>query len=244
MKKKSEFILIKPLNHVALIMDGNGRWAKKRMLPRNLGHKEGCKRIVDIMEACKDYKIKVMTLYAFSTENWSRPKEEIDFLFSYIGEFFDNYIETCMKDDVQIRVMGDISIIPEDARRIIEKAIEMTKNNKSYVFNICLNYGSRQEILRSAQLCCEEVISKGLTPKDITKEMFEKNLYSHDLPEVDLMIRTSGECRLSNYILYQLAYSEFIFTKTFWPDFTKKEFTKCLEEYCLRNRRFGSLKNN
>lgn len=239
---KETFKMTKPLTHLAVIMDGNGRWAKKRGLPRTLGHREGCKRIVEIFDLCKKYGIKVFTLYAFSTENWNRPKEEIRCLFEYLDEFFHKNIEKFMKEGVRVSHMGDPTPLPEKTRKILAEAVEKTKDNDRYVFNICLNYGSRQEITRVCRLIGEDVKNEKIDPDRIDERCVNRYLYSSSLPEVDLMIRTSGEVRLSNFLLWQLAYSEMIFTPTYWPDFKEKEFVSCLKEYCSRERRFGQIK--
>lgn len=239
---KEDFKLTKKLDHLAVIMDGNGRWAKKRNLPRTLGHKEGCKRIIEIFDLCKEFNIKVFTLYAFSTENWNRPKEEIDCLFSYLIDFFNENINKFIKEGVRVQHMGELDKLPKNIQECLIDAINKTKNNDRYVFNICLNYGSRQEIVRATKKIIDDIKNKKLDIDNLDTNMFYEYLDSGNLPEVDLMIRTSGECRLSNYLLYQLAYSEFIFTQTYWPDFKKEEFVNCLKEYCSRDRRFGSIK--
>lgn len=239
---KKNFKLTKRLDHLAVIMDGNGRWAKKRGLPRTLGHKEGCKRIVEIFDLCKEFNIKVFTLYAFSTENWNRPKDEIDCLFSYLIDFFNDNIEKFIKEGVRVQHMGELKRLPKNIQDCLLDAITRTKNNNKYVFNICLNYGARQEIVRATKKIINDVQTNKLDINNLDTNIFYKYLDSGNLPEVDLMIRTSGECRLSNYLLYQLAYSEFIFTPTYWPDFKKEEFVNCLKEYCERDRRFGSIK--
>lgn len=239
---KENFKLTKRLDHLAVIMDGNGRWAKKRGLPRTLGHKEGCKRIVEIFDLCKEFNIKVFTLYAFSTENWNRPKDEIDCLFSYLIDFFNDNIEKFIKEGVRVQHMGELKRLPKNIQDCLLDAITRTKNNNKYVFNICLNYGARQEIVRATKKIINDVQTNKLDINNLDTNIFYKYLDSGNLPEVDLMIRTSGECRLSNYLLYQLAYSEFIFTPTYWPDFKKEEFVNCLKEYCERDRRFGSIK--
>ena len=235
--------LTKKCEHIAFIMDGNGRWAKERKLPRHLGHKEGCNRIIEIMDACKEYNIKAMTLYAFSTENWNRPQDEIDHLFDYLDEFFNKYINKMIKDGVQVRVMGDQSRLPLHTQETLKKAIKKTKDCNNFFFNICLNYGSRQEIAMACKEVAKKVKNGELDVDEIDMDCISNHLYSAGLPEVDLLIRTSGECRLSNYLLYQLAYAEFIFTPTKWPDFKKKQFEECLEIYCNRNSRFGGLEN-
>ena len=229
------------INHVALIMDGNGRWAKSRGLPRTKGHEEGCKRIIEIYEAVKANHIKVMTLYAFSTENWNRPKSEIALLFKYLDKFFNDNIDTFLKDGVRVQVMGDISKLPVHSQKTVTKAIKLTKDNDNYVFNIALNYGSRQELVKATQEIAQLVKEDKLNINDINEDTISDHLYTYNLPPIDLMIRTSGEQRLSNYLLYQLAYSEFIFTPTYWPDFHKEEFEECLKQYQSRDRRYGKI---
>ena len=231
----------KQINHVALIMDGNGRWAKQRGLPRTKGHEEGCKRIIEIFDAVKANHIYAMTLYAFSTENWNRPKSEITLLFRYLDKFFKDNIATFMKDGIRVQVMGDITRLPKHTQNTVIKAIEQTKNNDNYVFNIALNYGSRQELVKATKEIAKDVKDGILDLDSINEDTISEHLYTANLPPIDLMIRTSGEQRLSNYLLYQLAYSEFIFTPTYWPDFTKEKFEECLEEFSKRNRRFGKI---
>lgn len=237
-----QFRLRKPINHIAFIMDGNGRWAKKRLMPRTYGHKVACKRIIEIVNFCKALKIKVITLYAFSTENWNRPEDEITKLFQYLDDFFKDNIQDFINSKCRIQVMGDITRLPEHTQETIKKALDITKDFDDYVFNICLNYGGRQEIVRAAKLAFEDIKNGKLKEEDLTIDTFKNYLYSKGLPEVDLMIRTSGEKRLSNFLLYQLAYSEFIFTDTYWPDFTVEKLIECLKEYEKRDRRFGAIK--
>ena len=229
------------INHVAIIMDGNGRWAKKRGLPRTKGHEEGCKRIIEIFDAVKANHIYCMTLYAFSTENWNRPKSEITLLFKYLDKFFKDNIDTFMKDGIRVQVMGDITRLPKHTQNTVIRAIEQTKNNDNYVFNIALNYGSRQELVKATKEIAKEVKEGRLDIDSINEDTISDHLYTKNLPPVDLMIRTSGEQRLSNYLLYQLAYSEFIFTPTYWPDFTKEKFEECIKEFSKRDRRYGKI---
>lgn len=229
------------LKHVAFIMDGNGRWAKRRGLPRHLGHKAGCDRIIDIYEECLAQGIYAMSLYAFSTENWNRPKSEIRHLFNYLDIFFKKEINRIIKDGSRVIVSGDISKLPNKTQKTINDALERTKDCKNFVFNICLNYGGKAEIVRAATLFAKDVQDGKLHPEDLSEELFETYLYTKDLPPVDLLIRTSGELRTSNYLPWQLAYAEFIFPITPWPDFTKEEFRKCINEYYSRNRRFGTI---
>ena len=229
------------LTHVAFIMDGNGRWAKRRGLPRHLGHKAGCERIIDIYEECIAQDIKVMSLYAFSTENWNRPKSEINHLFNYLEIFFKKEIDRLIRDGSVVRTSGDLSRLPEKTQKIIEDAKERTKNGKNFFFNICLNYGGKAEIVRATRNIASDVKDGKIQLDDITEDLFENYLYTTGLPPVDLLIRTSGELRTSNYMPWQLAYAEFIFPTTPWPDFTKEEFRKCIDEYYRRNRRFGGI---
>ena len=238
----SNFVLRKSCRHIAFIMDGNGRWAKKRLLPRHLGHKEGIKRVIEIAEECMNLGVECMTLYAFSSENWNRPKDEIEHLFNYFDEFFDRYYRQFLEKDVRIRTMGDISKLPISTREKLIDLVSRTANNRKFTLNICLNYGGQQEIVRACQQIALDVKNNYLKVEEININNFDNYLYSCDLPDVDLMIRTSGEIRLSNFLLYQLAYAEFVFTPTYWPDFTKDKLHECLQEYELRDRRFGTIK--
>lgn len=237
-----EFTLKKPIKHIAFIMDGNGRWAKKRMMPRTYGHKVACKRIIEIVRFARSIGIKVVTLYAFSTENWNRPEDEISKLFQYLEDFFNEYIKEFIKEKCRIKVSGDITRLPRKTQKIINEAIDLTKDFDDYVFNICLNYGGRQEIVRAAKLILEDVKSGKLDIDKLDTDIYKDYLYTKGLPEIDLMIRTSGEKRISNFLPYQLAYSEFIFTGTCWPDFTPEKLKECLKEYEKRDRRFGAIK--
>ena len=228
------------LVHVAFIMDGNGRWAKARGLPRTKGHKAGCDRITDIYEECLAQNIKVMSLYAFSTENWNRPQQEINLLFRYLDVFFKKEIKRMIKDGSRIIVSGDISQLPPNTIETVNKAIALTKDCKNFTFNICLNYGGRSELVRAAKLFAEDV-KNGKDINSLNEDNFNDYLYTKGLPPVDLLIRTSGEQRTSNYLPYQLVYAEMLFPMTPWPDFTKEEFRKCIDLYNKRDRRFGGI---
>ncbi len=236
-----KLILNKPINHIAFIMDGNGRWANARGLPRYKGHKEACNRIIEVFSYCKEYDIKVMSFYAFSTENWKRPKAEINHLFHYLEVFFKKEMPTLMRDGVKVMVSGDLSRLPLKTQNTCLEAIEKTKDNKNYVFNICLNYGGRDEIVRATKLIHKDAVNGKIDIDKLDNDVFSKYLYTLDLPDVDLMVRTSGEERLSNFLLWQCAYAEFVFPKVHWPDFKKEAFLDCLKEYNNRNRRFGGL---
>lgn len=235
--------LNKEIKHVAFIMDGNGRWAKKRGLPRHLGHKEGCDRIIEIFDLCKAYKIYVCSFYAFSTENWNRPKDEINHLFNYLEIFFKKEINHLIKDGARVVISGDISRLPKKTQKTCIEAMDRTKDCKNFVMNICLNYGSRDEITKATKEIAELVKEGKMGVDEITPEVVSSHLYTRGLPDVDLMIRTSGEERLSNYLLWQNAYAEFVFTDVHWPDFKEDAFNACLEEFNKRNRRYGGLSN-
>lgn len=239
---EKEIKLDKIPTHIAFIMDGNGRWAKKRLLPRSFGHREGVKRIKETALLCDEFNVKVMTLFCFSTENWKRSKEEVDTLFSLFDEFFDKEINELHERNCIIHTMGDLTKLPLSTQQKIAEAKELTKNNTGIVLNICLNYGGHDDIVHACKEIVNEVLDKKLSVDEIDEKVFEKHLMSDDLPPVDLMIRTSGELRISNFCLWQLAYSELIFIDDYWPDFKRKQFVACLEEYASRNRRFGGIK--
>lgn len=242
-KENTSFQLTKKCDHIAFIMDGNGRWAKARGLPRYFGHHEACKRIIEIFETCRKYNIHVMSFYAFSTENWNRPQDEIDHLMDYLEEFFHQQIDYLDSIGTQIRVSGDLSRIRPQTREVCQNAINRTKDNKNWVINVCLNYGGRDDILRASKKIASLTKEGKLNPETLTEQDFASYLYTAGLPDVDLMIRTSGEERLSNFLLYQVAYAEFVFTPVKWPDFHEKDLVDCLKEFQNRNRRYGGLKN-
>lgn len=239
----TSFVKTKKLDHIAFIMDGNGRWASLRGLPRFLGHKEACKRIIEVFEMCREFQIKFMSFFAFSTENWNRPQEEISHLMDYLEDFFHQEIDYLDSVGARIEVSGDLGRIREQTRFVCENAIGRTANNDDYVLNICLNYGGRDEIVRAASALAQEAKEGKLDPKDITESLFRNYLWHPELPDIDLLIRTSGEERISNFMLYELAYSELVFTDVKWPDFKRKAFLKCLKEFEGRHRRYGGLKN-
>ena len=241
MKKSSSQINYKPINHIAFIMDGNGRWAKKRLLPRSLGHKEGVDRIEDTVSLCKEFGIKAMTLFCFSTENWKRSKEEIDYLFDLFDSFFKNNSDRLKKEGCCIRVMGDMTRLPESTQKYAKEAIEKTKDNDLITLNICLNYGGRDEIVKACRRIASEAKSGMINPLDITEEVFENHMMCAGLPPVDVMVRTSGEQRISNFVLWELAYAELIFIDDYWPDFKRPQFIAVLEEFTRRDRRFGGI---
>lgn len=232
--------------HVAIIMDGNGRWAKQKGVPRVAGHNAGMKAMKKIVDHSDKLGIKYLTVYAFSTENWKRSVEEVSGIFGLLVKYVNSELQELIRNNVKVTVFGDYSMIPEDAKRSLEKTLEQTKDNTGLQFNIALNYGGRDEIKKAVCAIAEKVKAGELQPEDITEETISAHLYTgvhnYDCPDPELMIRTSGEIRLSNYLLWQTAYSEFVFTDVLWPDFTPAEYEKAIEEYQSRDRRFGGRK--
>ena len=227
--------------HLAVIMDGNGRWAKKRSLPRIAGYKEGIKSVRTIIETCCELKIRHLTLYTFSSENWQRPKREIKTLMSLLSEYIDKEISNLKKNGIRFNIFGDWESIEFGIPEKINFAMIQTMNNKNLILNLALNYGGRQEITRASKNIASDIARGKIKPEDIDQTLFASYLYSSDQPDPDLMIRTSGEIRISNFLLWQLAYTEFWITDTLWPDFGKKDLYRALIDYQKRNRRFGSL---
>ena len=227
--------------HVAIILDGNGRWAKKRMLPRNAGHAAGSKNVEKICAAAWDMGIEYVTMYAFSTENWSRPKEEVDALMKLLHSYLKDCLKTSKKNNMQVRVIGDISKLDKDLQERIIELERVSAENTGLHFQVALNYGSRDEIKRSIISIANEVKEGSLLPEDITEDIISSHLDTSGIPDPDLMIRTSGEQRLSNYLLWQLAYAEFYFTDVLWPDFTRADLDTAIEEFNHRSRRFGGI---
>ena len=228
--------------HVAIIRDGNGRWAKAKGMPRNYGHAQGSKNVEKICEEAWRMGIKYLTVYAFSTENWNRPKEEVNALMKLLRNYMKTCLKTAAKNDMKVRVIGDITKLDEDIQKRILELEEATKNNGGLNFQIAINYGSRDEITRAVRALAEDVKKGKLMPEEVDETCIEKYLDTHDIPDPDLLIRTSGEQRLSNYLLWQLAYTEFYFTDVPWPDFTKQELEKAIEQYNSRDRRYGGVK--
>ena len=223
-------------NHIAIIMDGNGRWALARGKSRLFGHRAGVESIKRTVDACLELNIKVLSIFAFSTENWKRPKEEVDGIFNLVGDFTSSDIDKFVSRGVKLRTMGDLSKLPTKLQDSIKTLKEKAKDNDKLILNIALNYGGRAEIVRAVN----RVIESG--KKECTEQDIIDNLYTFDLPDPDLIIRTSGEKRISNFMLFQCAYSEFYFPKIHWPDFNKKQLIKAIKTYQKRNRRFGGLK--
>lgn len=227
--------------HIAIILDGNGRWAKAKGMPRNYGHAQGSKNVERICEEAWRMGIKYLTVYAFSTENWSRPEGEVAALMTLLRNYMKTCLKTAAKNDMKIRVIGDIEPLDKDIKNRIRELEAATVNNGGLNFTIALNYGSRDEMTRAAKKMAKDCAEGKLDPEQIDESVFESYLDTHGIPDPDLMIRTSGEQRLSNYLLWQLAYAEFYFTDVPWPDFTKEELAKAIEEYNHRHRRFGGV---
>lgn len=227
--------------HIAIILDGNGRWAKARGMPRNYGHAQGSKNVEKICEEAWRMGIKYLTVYAFSTENWSRPENEVAALMKLLRNYMKTCLKTAAKNDMKIRVIGDIEPLDDDIKSRIRELEAATTDNGGLNFTIALNYGSRDELTRAAQKMAKDCAEGKIKAEEIDESVFETYLDTHGIPDPDMMIRTSGEQRLSNYLLWQLAYSEFYFTDVPWPDFTKEELVKAIEEYNHRHRRFGKV---
>ena len=236
-KKKQEIDKNHLPQHIGVIMDGNGRWAKKRGLPRSAGHSAGADTLKKIVTECNYMGVKYITVYAFSTENWNRPKEEVDFLMNLLLDYLKNAEKTLAGENVVIRAIGSRKELTEEIQQQIIKTEKFTANNTGIVMNIALNYGGREEILNAVK----EVVTSGVDVADIDEELFSSYLYTKNQPDIDLLIRTSGEQRLSNFLLWQNSYSEFWFTDKLWPDFNKSDLYDAILDFQKRNRRFGGV---
>ena len=239
---KAPAVFEKLPRHVAIIMDGNGRWAKRNKLKIALGHRSGVEALRSVIRESSDIGIYALSIYAFSTENWSRSQDEVAALMQLLLEFFSSEIDELDEKNVVIRILGDVQGLPKPQREAVQRAMDRTKDNTGLHLNIALNYGSRAELLSAAKLIAKRVQSGELTPEEITLADIECGLYTNGLPDVDLLIRTSGEMRLSNFLLYQCAYAEFLFPEVLWPDFTLEHFHEALLSYQNRDRRFGGRK--
>lgn len=228
--------------HVAIILDGNGRWAKAKGMPRNYGHTQGAKNVEVICEEAWNMGIKYLTVYAFSTENWSRPEKEVTALMKLLRNYMKNCVKTAHKNHMRVRVIGDKSRLEEDIQRRIEELERETKDNDGLNFQIAINYGSRDEMLRAMRRMVRDAGEGRLLENQVTEELFSSYLDTGDIPDPDLLIRTGGEKRISNYLLWQIAYSELYFCDVPWPDFSKEELEKAVEDYNNRDRRFGGVK--
>lgn len=224
--------------HVAIILDGNGRWAKSKGMPRNYGHTMGAKNVEVILRAADELGIQYVTMYAFSTENWNRPEGEVEALMKLLNSYLKNCIRTARKNNMRVRVIGDVTGLTPDFQERIRNLEEESSHNTGLNFQIAINYGSRDEIIRAVR----KIAADGIEPEKITEEVLEQYLDTHDIPDPDLLIRTSGELRVSNYLLWQLAYSEFYFTDVPWPEFSPEELRKAVADYSDRDRRYGKIK--
>ncbi|MEG1993175.1 MAG: isoprenyl transferase [Acetivibrio sp.] len=242
MEDMEEMKDMKVPKHIALIMDGNGRWAKKRFLPRNAGHAQGSKNVENICKAADALGVEYLTVYALSTENWSRPESEINALLKLLRNYLKDCIETSKKNNMRVRVIGDVSVLEEDMQQQILEVERVSKENTGLNFQVAINYGGRDEIIRASRKIAEDCMENKLKPEEINEKIFESYLDTKGIPEPELLIRTSGEQRLSNYLLWQLAYTEFYFTDVLWPDFNEKELRKAITFYNSRERRFGGVK--
>ena len=229
--------------HVAIIMDGNGRWATKKGLPRSYGHNEGVSVLKDILKASKKLGCKILTVFAFSTENWTRPNQEVDFLINLFKEVLKKEIEEIHQESIKIKFIGDLSPFPKTLKKIIYNSETLTKNNNTFLLNICVNYGGRQEIVKVAKELVLKSSSGEIKPSDVNEELFNSELLTQGIKDPELLIRTSGEKRISNFLLWQLAYSEIYISDVLWPDFNEFEFLKAIIDYQSRNRRFGGIES-
>lgn len=223
------------LKHIAIIMDGNRRWAKEKNLPSAMGHKKGVDSLKNILRACNDFSIKYLTVYAFSTENWNRKKEEVEFLMNLVAVTLTNELAEMHKENVQIHFIGDLTKLSDKLQKILANAVETTKNNTGVVLQIALNYGSRDEIAHAVQ----KIVESGVKSDEIDEQLISENLYTAGVPDPDILIRTGGEQRISNYLLWQIAYSEIIIRSEFWPDFDKNSLKDSILEFGKRQRRYG-----
>ncbi|MEH2260487.1 isoprenyl transferase [Nostoc sp.] len=227
--------------HVAVIMDGNGRWAKRQGLPRIMGHKRGVDALKDLLRCCQDWGIQALTAYAFSTENWKRPQEEVDFLMTLFQRVLRQELREMVEENVQIKFVGNLQDLPRSLQQEISRSMEETKDNRGIRFSVATNYGGRQEILQACQAIAKQVQQGMLQPNEINEQVFESHLYTAGITDPDLLIRTSGEMRLSNFLLWQMAYGEIYITDALWPDFDRAEFHRALCAYQQRERRFGKV---
>ncbi len=225
--------------HLAIIMDGNGRWAKRRFMPRIMGHRQGAKTVKEIVTAVRELDIPYLTLYAFSKENWSRPREEVDALMDLLYDYLQKEVDELLGNRIRLRAIGELDRLPPRVKTLLFDTMEKTSKNFEMQLILALSYGSRSEITEAARKIAQKCVDGELTPSQIDEELFASYLYTSDIPDPDLIIRTSGEQRLSNFLLYQAAYSEFYITQTLWPDFDRKELLKALHDYSRRERRFG-----
>ena len=229
--------------HIAIIMDGNGRWATQKGLPRSFGHNQGVNVLKEILKASKNLGCKVLTVYAFSTENWTRPTKEVDFLMNLFSKVLKKEIQDIHKESIKIKFIGDFTPFPDTLKKIIYSSQSLTENNNDFLFNVCVNYGGRQEIVEVAKKIALKSSSGEIKPSEVNEELFNSELLTQGIKDPELLIRTSGEKRISNFLLWQLAYSEIYISDVLWPDFNEFEFLKAIIDYQSRNRRFGGIES-
>ncbi|MBU0634255.1 MAG: isoprenyl transferase [Candidatus Omnitrophica bacterium] len=227
--------------HIAIIMDGNGRWARAKGLPRIAGHRRGAEVVKTVIRACKDMGVKFLTLYTFSTENWKRPKREIDFLMRLLNKYLTREKAKLIENDVKFLAIGRLEALPDSVKKVIKQITEITRDNRAITLILALNYGGRVEILDAVKEVAKDINTGKLDPQELDEEVFSRYLYTHKIPDPDLLIRTSGEMRLSNFLLWQLSYSELFISDKFWPDFTEQDLLAAVEDFRKRERRFGAL---
>ena len=227
--------------HIAIILDGNGRWAKKRGLPRTAGHAAGAETFRRIATYCKDIGIEYLTVYAFSTENWKRPREEIDAIMNLLGKYLRESVETMERDHIRLKILGDPAVLSPELRELIDETADISTRYEGFQANVCLNYGGRDEILRAARALAADCAEGRMRPEELDEAAFSNRLWSAGVPDPDLIIRPSGELRISNFLLWQSAYAEFYFTDVLWPDFSREELNRALAAYQGRSRRYGGV---
>lgn len=228
--------------HIAIIMDGNGRWANRKFMPRTMGHKAGMEALHRTVETCARIKVAFLSVYAFSTENWKRPPEEVNYLMQLLVEYIDKEIDELHRNNIKIMITGDYASLPVQCVKGVEKALDRTKNNTGMILNIALNYGSRREIVRAVRIIAEKAVDNEINPADIDEDLIGSLLYTQNIPDPDLLIRTAGEMRISNFMLWQVAYTELFVTPVMWPDFDRSILMQAIWNYQQRERRFGGLK--
>lgn len=238
--KAGEHTNVCPPRHIAIILDGNGRWAKKRGLPRTAGHAVGSETFRKIATYCKNIGVEYLTVYAFSTENWNRPEEEVGTIMKLLGKYLNEAIDTMERDQIRMKIFGDVSALPENLQALVKKTDEISARYEGFQANICLNYGGRDEIVNAARRYAQDL--KEGKAAELTEESFSNYMYSAGIPDPDLLIRPGGEQRISNFLLWQCAYAEFYFTDVLWPDFTPEELDKAIAEFHRRDRRYGGVK--
>ncbi len=227
--------------HIAIIMDGNGRWAAARGLPRREGHHAGAESVEEVLRACGDLGVDYLTLYAFSSENWKRPQSEIDALMGLLAHFLEAKTDELVENNIKLQVIGQWQRLPEESQKQLRRSMERTAGNDGLTLVVALSYGSREEIVHAARTLMRKAISGELSPEELDDKIFARHLYTHDLPDPDLLIRTSGECRVSNFLLWQISYAEIVIAEVFWPDFRRPHLEAAIGEYQRRHRRFGGL---